>query len=330
MEKSALPPRWGWVGLVCGCVGVLSGRYERKVESGRVRVRLIFEGCDLETLFASRLAVWWRARPRRLPIVQTRAFARGSWAFACVLCAPRGAPGALRWCCDRSRVADWPEEGGEFACAGEGDEACRFAALHAEMLPALVKPLLCAPGDRDHACVLAVLAAGECLADSGQSPRAGSGVGSVGSRRFQRKAPRPRACRCRESNEGERSAARGSNRESPARARRAASLDGRSRARRPRDRRPGSAASRDRRSEGCEASADGRAPKRRSAPESARRDARRTSTVGAGRASDRPARPRSSGSGHGRARRRAPARTRSAARRRRAAAPAGSRPADRS
>jgi hypothetical protein len=43
--------------LVCGCVGVLSGRYERKVESGRVRVRLIFEGCDLKTLFASRLAV---------------------------------------------------------------------------------------------------------------------------------------------------------------------------------------------------------------------------------------------------------------------------------
>jgi hypothetical protein len=46
-----------WVGLVGSAGGVLAGRHEWKVQSGRVRVRLIFEGCDLKTLYASRLAV---------------------------------------------------------------------------------------------------------------------------------------------------------------------------------------------------------------------------------------------------------------------------------
>jgi hypothetical protein len=47
---------WGAVGVV-GAGGVLPGRHERKVQSGRLRVRLIFEGCDLKTLCSSRLAV---------------------------------------------------------------------------------------------------------------------------------------------------------------------------------------------------------------------------------------------------------------------------------
>src|SRR5947209_5067400 len=84
---------WGVVGVV-GAGGVLPGRHERKVQSGRLRVRLIFEGCDLKTLCSSRLAFQGRALPAgRLPIVETRAFARRSWAFACVSCAPRGHPG---------------------------------------------------------------------------------------------------------------------------------------------------------------------------------------------------------------------------------------------
>ena len=41
---------------VVDAAGALSGRHERKVQSGRVRVRLIFEGCDLKTLCSSRLA----------------------------------------------------------------------------------------------------------------------------------------------------------------------------------------------------------------------------------------------------------------------------------
>jgi hypothetical protein len=46
---------FGSVALV-GVAGALSGRHEAKVQSGRVRVRLICEGCDLKTLCSSRLA----------------------------------------------------------------------------------------------------------------------------------------------------------------------------------------------------------------------------------------------------------------------------------
>jgi hypothetical protein len=42
---------------VVGACGALSGRHVPKVQSGRLRVRLIFEGFDLKTLYASRLAV---------------------------------------------------------------------------------------------------------------------------------------------------------------------------------------------------------------------------------------------------------------------------------
>ena len=38
-------------------VGALPGRHERKVQSGRLRVRLIYEGWNLKTLCSSRLAV---------------------------------------------------------------------------------------------------------------------------------------------------------------------------------------------------------------------------------------------------------------------------------
>jgi hypothetical protein len=40
-----------------GADGVLPGRHERKVQSGRLRVRLICEGSNLKTLYSSRLAV---------------------------------------------------------------------------------------------------------------------------------------------------------------------------------------------------------------------------------------------------------------------------------
>src|SRR5438034_14338 len=75
------------------------------------------------------------------------------------------APAASRARCGRSQGGGLPEEAGEFAGAGDRDDAGRFASVLAQVLPAAVEALLCAPGDRDHARVLAVLAAGERLAD---------------------------------------------------------------------------------------------------------------------------------------------------------------------
>ena len=50
------PARW-WLAGVVGTGGALSGRHGPKVQSGRLRVRLIFEVFDLKTLYSSRLAV---------------------------------------------------------------------------------------------------------------------------------------------------------------------------------------------------------------------------------------------------------------------------------
>ena len=63
------------------------------------------------------------------------------------------------------KVGGLPAEGGELAGAGDRDDAGWLAAALTQVLPALVEPLRCSPGDRDQASVLAVLAAGEWLAD---------------------------------------------------------------------------------------------------------------------------------------------------------------------
>src|SRR4051794_37117964 len=60
-----------------------------------------------------------------------------------------------------------PAESGELAGAGDRDDAGGLAPLTVQQLPALVQPALSLPGDRDHAWVLAVLAARDGLADRG-------------------------------------------------------------------------------------------------------------------------------------------------------------------
>ena len=52
-----------------------------------------------------------------------------------------------------------PEEGGELAGAGDGDDAGGLPSLLAQVLPALVEPLLGTPGDGDYARVGALLSA---------------------------------------------------------------------------------------------------------------------------------------------------------------------------
>ena len=61
-----------------------------------------------------------------------------------------------------------PEETGELARDGDRDDAGGLAPLVVQVLPALVQPALGAPGDRDDARVLAVLAARERLPDRGR------------------------------------------------------------------------------------------------------------------------------------------------------------------
>ena len=68
--------------------------------------------------------------------------------------------GAPEWLLGRDR----PDEAGEFAGAGDDDLLVRFAAA-GHPLPALVEALLAAPGALDHDGVLAALAAGELVAD---------------------------------------------------------------------------------------------------------------------------------------------------------------------
>src|SRR6266511_2783619 len=59
-----------------------------------------------------------------------------------------------------------PEECGELARAGDRDHSGRLAPLLVEVLPALVQTPLRAPGDLEHARVLAMLAASERRADA--------------------------------------------------------------------------------------------------------------------------------------------------------------------
>src|SRR5437764_15406187 len=74
--------------------------------------------------------------------------------------------GCAEWLLGRDR----PDEAGELAGAGDDDLlVCLAAAGHP--LPALVEPLLTAPGALDHLGVLSALAAGELVADLRPSPR---------------------------------------------------------------------------------------------------------------------------------------------------------------
>src|SRR5207249_4498005 len=59
---------------------------------------------------------------------------------------------------------DRPDEAGELAGAGD-DDLLLWLAAAGHALPALVEPLLAAPGAFDHDGVLAALAAGELVAD---------------------------------------------------------------------------------------------------------------------------------------------------------------------
>jgi len=56
-----------------------------------------------------------------------------------------------------SQGSDLPAVGSEFAADGDRDYRASLSALFMETLPALVEPTLGAPGDVDHARVLALL-----------------------------------------------------------------------------------------------------------------------------------------------------------------------------
>src|SRR5215211_537247 len=152
-----------WSALRGRCRGGTGGR-SSLVDCG---VRLIFEG------FTSRPGIR-RGSPsssglgRRGPDTHSHfaSLARRSWAFLGARARPGNVPGAVVGVGSVKR-GGLPEECGEFACAGDRDDAGGLAALRAQVLPALVEALLGAPGDRDHARVLALLAAGESFADRG-------------------------------------------------------------------------------------------------------------------------------------------------------------------
>src|ERR1019366_7883230 len=77
---------------------------------------------------------------------------------------PGSVPGAVVWV-GSVKGGGLPQERGELAGAGDRDHSGGLASLLAQVLPALVQALLGAPGDRNHARVLACLAAGERVAD---------------------------------------------------------------------------------------------------------------------------------------------------------------------
>src|SRR5881409_1614596 len=76
-----------------------------------------------------------------------------------------GCSGAPEWLVGRDR----PDEAGELAGAGDDDLLLGFAAA-GHPLPALVEPLLAAPGAFGHDRVLAALAAREFVADLRPAP----------------------------------------------------------------------------------------------------------------------------------------------------------------
>ena len=70
---------------------------------------------------------------------------------------------------------DCPDEAGEFAGAGD-DDLLVWLAAGGHPLPALVEPLLAAPGAFDYRCVLAAVAARELLADGRPPARVPGGL----------------------------------------------------------------------------------------------------------------------------------------------------------
>jgi hypothetical protein len=73
----------------------------------------------------------------------------------------------IRWTGPGSTWTGLPAKRGELAGAGDRDDAGGLATLAGQDLPALVQTSLGAPGDLDHPCVLAVLAAGKAVANGG-------------------------------------------------------------------------------------------------------------------------------------------------------------------
>ena len=88
------------------------------------------------------------------------------WAFLAARARPGSVLGAIGGVSRSVKRGGLPEERGEFARDGDRDHAGALFAFGVQVLPALVEPPLGAPGDFDHARVLAVLAAGELLADA--------------------------------------------------------------------------------------------------------------------------------------------------------------------
>jgi hypothetical protein len=131
----------------------------------------------------------------RLPVVALAGLARRRWAFLLLVRAPGSVAGAIVGVLSVNG-GGLPEERGEFAGAGDRDDAGGLAPLDPQPRPALVKAPLGAPGDLDQARVLALLATGERLADArlvavvvgglDQQPTgvAGAGLGDRPLRRF--------------------------------------------------------------------------------------------------------------------------------------------------
>src|SRR5215211_6609764 len=154
------------------CCWVRTGRW-RGGTGGRSSVvdcgvRLIFEGST------SRPGVR-RGSPSKsgrcqrcwLPIVLSRASRDGdgpSWVLVRAPAAPR-ARLSVR---GSVKGGGLPAEGGELARDRDRDHAGGLAPPVSQLLPARVQAALGTPGDLDHAWVLAGLAAGEHVADSGR------------------------------------------------------------------------------------------------------------------------------------------------------------------
>ena len=87
------------------------------------------------------------------------------WAFLGARARPGKIPGALMVGGVSVKGGGLPEERGELARDRDRDDVGGFASLVVEVRPALMQAVLRAPGDRDHAGVLAALAARESVAD---------------------------------------------------------------------------------------------------------------------------------------------------------------------
>ena len=122
-------------------------------------VRLIFEGLATSRPGIGRGSLSSVGRGRRVPVADSRQ--REPRATVLDLgwcsCSPRQRPGAIVVVVRSVKGGGLPEECGEFAGDRDRDDAGGLAALVVQALPALVQSSLGAPGDLDHARVLAGL-----------------------------------------------------------------------------------------------------------------------------------------------------------------------------